>query len=73
MSIKKELLNELTKQQLEELADSKGIKFNLSKVQKRYYANWDEREKIVDLMAEKESLTVKEIEEYLKIIKNREF
>ena len=34
MSIKKELLNELTEKQLKQLAENKGIAFNLNKVQK---------------------------------------
>ena len=66
MSIKKELLSELTLQQLKKLAESKGIKFKLSDVQKNYYAKWNEKDMIVDLMVEKEVLTVKEIEEFLK-------
>ncbi len=66
MSIKKELLTELTVQQLKELAESKGIKFKLSEIQKNYYAKWSEKDMIVDLMVEKEVLTVKDIEEFLK-------
>jgi len=67
MSIKKELLHELSEQQLKILAESKGIKFKLNKVQEKYYANWDEKDKIVDLMGDKEDLTVKEIEEFIKL------
>ena len=48
----------------------KGIKFNLSQTQKKYYDGWDEKEKMVDLMSSKEDLTVKEIEDYIKTIKN---
>ncbi len=66
MSIKKELLTELTVQQLKELAESKGIKFKLSEIQKNYYAKWSEKDMIVDLMVEKEVLTVKDIEVFLK-------
>jgi len=66
MSIKKELLTELTVQQLKELAESKGIKFKLSEIQKNYYANWTEKDVIVDIMVEKENLTVKDIEKFLK-------
>jgi len=66
MSIKKELLDELTEKQLTELAESKGLKFRLSRSQKKYYTDWDERDKIVDLMSEKEDLTIKEIEDFLK-------
>lgn len=70
MSIKKEMLQELTEPQLLKLAEDKGIKFKLNKTQKEYYANWDEKDKIIDLMGDKEDLTVKEIEEYIKLHKN---
>ena len=66
MSIKNELLTELTVQQLKELADSKGIKFKLSEIQKNYYAKWSEKDMIVDLMVEKEVLTIRDIEKFLK-------
>ncbi len=65
MSIKKELLHELTEQQLQELADSKGIKFTLSKIQKKYYEGWDEKEKLVDLMTDHQDLTVSDIEQFI--------
>ena len=67
MSIKKELLQELTEQQLKNLAESKGIKFKLNKIQENYYADWDEKDKMIDLMGDKEDLTVKEIEEFIKL------
>jgi hypothetical protein len=67
MSIKKELLNRLTEKQLKELAESKGIKFKLSETQEMYYTNWNEKEKMIDLMNEKEDLTVKEIEKFIKL------
>jgi len=70
MSIKKEMLQELTEPQLLKLADNKGIKFKLNKTQKDYYENWDEKDKIVDIMGDKEDLTLKEIEEFIKIEKN---
>ena len=70
MSIKKEMLQELTEPQLLKLAENKGIKFKLNKTQKEYYANWDEKDKIIDLMGDKEDLTVKEIEEFIKLHKN---
>ena len=70
MSIKKELLTELTLQQLKELAESKGVNFKLSDVQKNYYARWNEKDMIVDLMVEKERITVKDIESFLKSQKN---
>ena len=66
MSIKKELLDELTEKQLKELAKSKGVEFTMSNAQKKYYAEWNERDKIVDMMNDKEDITVKEIERYLK-------
>lgn len=67
MSIKKELLGELSENQLKNLAESKGIKFKLNKIQKRYYAEWDEKDKIVDIMGDKEYLSLKEIEEFIKM------
>jgi len=66
MSIKKELLDKLTENQLIEIAESKGIKFDLSKTQEKYYDGWDEKEKMVDLMSGKEDITVKEIENIIK-------
>ena len=70
MSIKKELLDELTDKQLKELAESKGVNFALSGAQKKYYAEWNERDKLVDMINDKENITVGEIEEYLKLNKN---
>ncbi len=70
MSIKKELLDELTEKQLRELAEHKGIKFILSDAQKRYYVDWDEREILVDVINDIGDITVREIEEYLKLHKN---
>lgn len=66
MSIKKELLDRLTEQELKQIAESKGIHFNLNQTKKDYYADWDEKDKIVDLMSCEEDLTVKEIEAYIK-------
>ncbi|MCK4365134.1 MAG: hypothetical protein KAW45_03720 [Thermoplasmatales archaeon] len=66
MSIKKELLNELTEQQLKDLAQYKGIKFKLNRIKEKYYEGWDERDKIIDLMSDKEDLTVREIEKFIK-------
>jgi hypothetical protein len=65
MSIKKELLNELTEFQLKQLAESKGIIFTLNTVQKKYYENWAEKDKIVDLMSENKHITVTEIERFI--------
>ena len=65
MSLKKELLNELTKQQLEELAKSKGISFKLNARQQKYYEGWDEREKLIDLMNDHQEITVSDIEQFI--------
>jgi hypothetical protein len=65
MSIKKELLNELTEQQLRKLAETKGISFKLNNVQKKYYENWAEKDKIVDLMTTNTHITVSEIERFI--------
>jgi len=65
MSIKKELLNELTENQLKQLAESKGIAFNLNKVQKKYYENWAEKDKLVDMMATNKQITVSVIEKFI--------
>jgi hypothetical protein len=65
MSIKKELLNELTENQLKKLAESKGIAFSLNKVQKKYYENWAEKDKLVDVIATSNNITVSEIEKFI--------
>ncbi len=65
MSIKKELLNELSEHQLKQLAESKGIIFKLNTVQKKYYQNWAEKDKLVDLMTTNEHITVSEIEKFI--------
>ena len=67
MSIKKELLNKLTEQQLTQLAESKGIKFKLNRTQRDYYTDWEERDKIIDIMGDKEDLSIKEIEDFIKL------
>jgi len=66
MSLKKELLGELTEKQLKKLADNKGLKFSMSESQKKYYADWNEKEKLVDMMNDKEDVTIKEIEDFIK-------
>jgi hypothetical protein len=65
MSIKKELLNELSEHQLKQLAESKGIIFKLNTVQKKYYQNWAEKDRLVDLMTTNEHITVSEIEKFI--------
>jgi hypothetical protein len=66
MSLKKELLSELSEKQLKKLAESKGIKFSLSQSQEKYYSEWNEKEKLVDMMNDKEDITIKEIEDFIK-------
>lgn len=70
MSIKKELLNELTEKQLMELAEHKGVKLALSDVQKGYYTDWNEKDRLVDIMKDTRNITVKDIENYLKLNKD---
>lgn len=70
MSIKKELLDKLTEQQLKNLAQYKGIKFKLNKIKEKYYSDWNERDMIIDIMSDKGDLTVREIEEFIKQQKN---
>jgi Tfp pilus assembly major pilin PilA len=65
MSIKKELLNELSERQLKQLAESKGIIFKLNTIQKKYYQNWAEKDKLVDMMTTNEHITVSEIEKFI--------
>jgi len=66
MSLKKELLDKLTEKQLKKLAESKGIKIHLSQAQEKYYADWDEKQRLVDIMTDKEDITIKEIEDYIR-------
>jgi hypothetical protein len=70
MSIKKELLNELTEKQLMELAEHKGVKLALSDIQKGYYMGWNEKDRLVDIMKDTRNITVKDIENYLKLRKD---
>jgi len=65
MSIKKELLNELTEKQLKQLAETKGIKFSLNKTQEKYYETWDEKDKLVDLMTDQKEISISEIEKFI--------
>ena len=66
MSLKKELLGELTEKQLKKLAENKGIKFSMSESQEKYYADWNEKERLVDIMNDKEDITIKEIEDIIR-------
>ena len=65
MSIKKELLERLTEQQLKTLAEHKGIKFSLSTEKKKYYEGWNEKQKLVDLMTDHQGLSVTDIENFI--------
>ena len=66
MSLKKELLGELTEQQLKKLAESKRLKFSMSESQEKYYADWNEKERLADIMNDKEDITIKEIEDIIR-------
>ena len=65
MSIKKELLNELTEIQLRQLAENKGINFSLNDIQEKYYENWDEKDKLVDIMTDQRHISISEIERFI--------
>ena len=65
MSLKKELLNQLTKDQLQKLADSKKIEFSLNITQKKYYEDWNEKDKLIDLLTDDPELTLSDIEKFL--------
>ena len=65
MSIKKELLSELTEEQLKQLAEFKGMTFKLTSVQRKYYEGWDEKDKLIDLMNDHQNLTVTDIENFI--------
>jgi hypothetical protein len=65
MSIKKELLNELTEEQLKHLAEIKGINITLNSIQEKYYEDWDEKDKLVDLIADHKQISISEIEKFI--------
>ncbi len=65
MSIKKELLNELTENQLKQLAEIKGIEFTLNTIQKEYYTGWEEKDKLVDIMTDQRQISVSDIEKFI--------
>lgn len=69
MSIKKELLSQLSLQQLKMLASKKGVTFSTNEKQKQYYADWSEKEQIIDMMNDNNDLSIKEIEEHIKSYK----
>jgi len=65
VSIKKELLNELTENQLKQLAEIKGIEFTLNTIQEEYYTNWEEKDKLVDIMTDQKQISVSDIEKFI--------
>ena len=69
MSIKKELLSQLSVQQLKKLAEKKGISFVLNKTQEEYYSDWNEKDLMIDLMNDNHDISIHEIEEQIKSIK----
>ena len=69
MSIKKELLSQLSITQLKKLAEKKGISFALNKIQEEFYTDWSEKDLMIDMMNDNHDLSVKEIEDQLKKLK----
>lgn len=66
MSIKKELLSQLSMQQLKALAEKKNVSFSKNEKQKKYYADWSEKDLMIDMMNDNNDITIKEIEEHIK-------
>ena len=58
MSIKKELLSQLTEKQLHQLAESKGISIQLNTIQKQYYDGWSKKDMLVDLMTDHKTISI---------------
>ena len=69
MSKKKELLNELTAQQLKELAENKGVSFSVNDTRRKYYEGWDEKDKLVDIISDQKEITVSDVEAFIKLHK----
>lgn len=57
-------------QQLKELVQKKGISFSLNETQQKYYAEWDERDRIIDLINDNKDITISEIEQHIKSSQN---
>lgn len=70
MSLKKELLNELTEVQLKEFAKDKGISLEMNTIKSKYYKDWEEKDKLVDLIGDTKELTLSEIEKFIVDKKN---
>jgi len=66
MSLKKELLSQLSLQQLKDLAEKKSVSFSINEKQKEYYADWSEKEQMIDMMNDNNDITIKEIEDHIK-------
>ncbi|HDM25562.1 MAG: hypothetical protein DRJ99_04170 [Thermoplasmata archaeon] len=71
MSLKKELLRQLDLDQLKKLIEEKNIEIRLSKIQKDFYANWDEKEKLVDILNDCENIRIADIEKYVPSFQNK--
>ena len=69
MSKKKELLSQLSLQQLKALAEKKRVSFSKNDKQKEYYAEWPEKEQIIDMMNDNNDISIKEIEDHIKSYK----
>jgi hypothetical protein len=65
MSIKKELLNELTEIQLKQFAEIKGVDFVLNTIQQQYYKDWEEKDKLVDLINDQKHISIADIEKFI--------
>lgn len=66
MSIKKELLSQLSITQLKKLAETKNISLSLNKTQEDYYSDWSEKDLMIDLMTDNRDISLTEIEDHLK-------
>ena len=71
MSLKKELLRQLDLNQLKKLIKEKNIEIQLNRIQKEFYANWDEKEKLVDILNDCESVKISDIEKFVSEFQNR--
>jgi uncharacterized ubiquitin-like protein YukD len=67
MSLKKELLSELSEQELEKFLETRHINFTLSNIQKKYYKDKDTSEKLIDIINDKRDISIKDVEEYIKM------
>jgi len=71
VSLKKELLRQLDLNQLKKLIKEKNIGIQLNRIQKEFYANWDEKEKLVDILNDCESVKISDIEKFVSEFQNR--